>query len=232
MNAFITIVALGVVGLDPLAAIMMTSAIAAGAGKRKVAAFSLSFLLGTCVLGSVLAMLGKDALDAVFNAMPAESSGLWAWIYLVIAALLALWVAGRIRKIQQLRQGISPKESRFTAKILRGSTLVFIGGGLLWALSCFTDPSFYAVIAATAGTRNLLAMLVFPALWIFISQIPLLLVAGAYFLGLYDKFKSKFTWANQQTRRPSRLLTALAAIVAGLLCVDAAVYFIQGRYIL
>jgi hypothetical protein len=223
------VIGLGVLGLDPLGALLMISAHACGAKRGKVLAFTLAFLLFTQVLGVACALLGSRAIDQLLSLVPGDESPAWAVVYAVTAAALVVWV---VRRAVRRHENKPEKQPGRLSRLLSGSTLAFIAGGMLWACSSFSDPTFYAVILASAEAPSLLGTIFYPLLWIYITQIPLIALIIGLYLGVYDILVSRVSAFWQRHRSKVMVPLYLLALAAAAALAFAAVTFLAtGTYL-
>jgi hypothetical protein len=224
MQALLSIIGLGLLGLDPVAAIIVASAIAVHSRKYKVLIFTLAFLLGTTVLGVFLSVLGQNAIDFIQSFIPSDISPLWLILNVLVIVVIIVWLTVRFTKRNKVK-----KEKK--SKSLLGGAWQFFAMGLLFALSALTDPTFYAVIVIASETHNVFAMSGLHLLWISISQIPLLAIVVAYYLNAHNKlivYSDKLWAAHKQ--KFTTILYILAILLALILLVDTIVYLTSGAY--
>lgn len=225
MQALLSIIGLGFLGIDPIAAILAASAMAAHAQKHKILLFTLSFLLGTTLMGVLLSLLGQNAIDYIQSFIPSDISPLWSILNLTVIAAIIVWLL-----IRFLRRN-APKKPDKKRKSLVGGSWQFIAAGLLFALSSLTDPTFYAVIVIAAGTHNVFAMAGLHLLWISISQLPLLIVVTAYYLNAHKNLLVYVDKAWKAHKQKAMLMLYAAAIILALvLLADTIVYMVSDTY--
>lgn len=127
---------LGVAGFDPIGALLIAGALAAGASRRSVLAFAGSCLLVTVVLGAGLSVVLVPLLGGLAAVWHLED-GWWLAIDVVIAAVLLVW------GVRRLRSRPRPEADRGTARSVRGvGALPMAVSGALWGIASATDPSF------------------------------------------------------------------------------------------
>ncbi len=224
MQLLVNIIGLGLLGLDPVAAIMVASAIAVGTTRSKIFLFTLVFLLGTTFLGVALSMMGQTAIDFLQAFIPDHLSPLWAILNLIIIIVIIAWLT------THFVQRTHPKPDKPPRKTL-ASTWQCVSAALLLALSALSDPTFYAVIVIAAKMHTVFAMAVIHFLWILISQIPLIVVVGAYHLNAHKTLLhySARIWTMHQQK--IMLTMHIAAImIALLLLAETVFYVVSGQY--
>lgn len=229
MQTLLSVIGLGFLGLDPVAAALVYPAISAHVKRRKLLLFLIAFLLGTTGFGLLLSLIGQEAVDYIQSLMPGDLSPLWAVLNLIIVLVIIVWISARYIRRDKKRLA---KKHRWS-KYLQGSGWRFVIVGLVFAFSALTDPTFYAVVMIAAETHNAVAMAGLHFLWITISQIPLLALVAAYYLGLHKKLVRTTTklWKRHRNKAGSALYIA-AISVAVLLLIDVVVYIVSGNYFL
>lgn len=226
MQTLISIVGLGLLGADPLAALLVAAAVMAGVKKYKILCFTISFLLGTVLLGVFFSVIGQGAVAHLQTLIPNEISPVWAALNLIIIGVIIAWLAVRFKNRKK------PKERKRYRKPLLGSVWHFIAVGILLALSAPADPTFYAVIVLAAQAQNILEMAGLHLLWISVSQIPLIAVVIAYYLNTHTSFlrRTNKLWGEYKQKAMVFLYTSAILLALGLLA-NTAVYLITGSYL-
>lgn len=217
---------LGVAGFDPIGALLIAGALAAGASRRSVLAFAGSCLLVTVVLGAGLSVALGPLMGGLAAVWQLED-GWWLAIDVTVAAALLAWGIRRIRNRSGRRSGTdSPRPVRGV-----GIAAMTISGAL-WGMAAATDPTFYAS-ALLAGRRDVLPMIVGIALWYAVSQLPLHVLTGAVLAGKHHR---AVQWLRQMTERWAgpvrRIITVLIFAGAALLVADAAVFVVTDDFLI
>lgn len=220
------IVALGLLGIDPIGALLIISALMAGARRYRVLIFTATFIGGTVLLGTVLSLLGQGAIDYLQSFIPHSTSPLWAILSLAVIVAIIAWLTVRYMRRH------SPAKKKVHKKPLLDSTWQFTVTGLVFALSALTDPTFYAVIVLAAETHNPIVMAGLHFTWISISQIPLLAVVAAYLFNIHKPFikATKKLWKKHKNTL-WLILYAAAITLAVALLVDIGAFIATGNYL-
>ena len=225
MQALLSIIGLGLLGIDPIAALIATSAIATHTKKYKILLFTLSFLIGTVVLGVILSLLGQGVLDYLQSFIPNDDSPLWLILNAIIIIAIIVWLVVRFS-----RRNKPKKEKKSKRKV--GSVWQLVSLGLFFALTALSDPTFYAVIVVAAETHNVFAMAGLHLLWITITQIPLIAVLIAYYLNAHKKLLSitDRLWSAHKQKLMVVLYSG-AIVIALVLLADTIFYLVSGKYL-
>ncbi len=224
MQTIYGILGLGLLGIDPLGAIVASTAIAAKVKKSRVLLFGLTYFSGTVIIGVVMSILGQEAIDFVQSFIPDDFSPAWAILNLLIVLIISGWLL--IRFLKRNKPKKTPKK-----KTLLGGVWQIIAVGLIFAASSLTDPTFYAVIILAAESHNILSMIGLHLLWVCVCQLPLILITGAYYLNIHQKLLSKSAKLWRLHRQKFIVVLYLIAIlICLLLLADSAVYLVSGQY--
>ena len=218
---------LGALGIDPITAVYMMSMRLRGERKSRVTLFFLSFAASTILVGTVLAAsTGAAAADFLQSVLPDDDSRFWAIAELAISVVILLWVARRVFAGPK-REKKQPPEAG------RGGALGHIAVGFVFAVTSFTDPTFYAVLllggeSHSAGTAALLL-----ALWFAVSQCLAVVVYAAIQCNRLDALTARLDeWKARNLTMFNRVLHGVLIVVAILLTADATAYWLTGGYLL
>lgn len=218
---------LGILGLDPITAVYILSMGLRREKKTKITAFFLSFAGFSIVIGAALAAIfGATAVDLLKDIMPGNESPFWAVLNFVISVFILFWV---LRKLFAAPKEKKEKENQS----IHGSCLKYITTGFVFALTSFTDPTFYAVIlmSGEAGSFFLAALLL--TIWFLVSQFMAVIVYIFYEINLLEKLVD---FIEKYKRRSGKVLTYLfygiLVLVAAALLVDTGYYLFVGKYLL
>lgn len=224
-HKIISTIGLGVLGIDPITAVYLISLGVKKEKKARITLFFLSFAGFSVLLGAVLAAIfGVAAAELLASITPNDDSPLWAVLELAISIFIFVWVIGKIRN-----RGKKKAEAK---DFVAGSTIKYLTTGFVFALSCFTDPTYYAVILMGGESGNFFTALLLLTLWFVISQFMAVIIYVTHELNLLDKlitfvdrFKAKkltfFTNAFYMI-----LLTVAIALIA-----DIAFFLYSGKYL-
>ena len=131
---FAAIAGLGVAGLDPVGALILTTAIASGARRSAVLAFFASSLGVTVLVGVALGESVQRLVDVVVSLIQVPDPARF-WLQLTAAVALTVWAVRRYRN----RNQSSPSQSRRA----RGSSMpAMLAAGTAWGIAALTDPTF------------------------------------------------------------------------------------------
>lgn len=216
---------LGLVGFDPLGAIIMLSFIAGGA--RFV--HTVVFTVLNWVLIVVLGVTAGTALVPVIAELPhwLQLVPRWAWIVaeIVCAVALTTWAVVRMRTHPRVaRSAAGP-----TIRTPHWWLLIVISAGI--AVAAFADPGYTGAVL-TAGYRPVSWQVIGLTLWYLIAMSPLVLLCVASGCGATSKASALLTNWISQSRRPLWVAgTTLIVIVAALLVIDAVLLATSGRFL-
>ena len=105
--------------------------------------------------------------------------------------------------------------------------------GFIFALTCFTDPTYYAVMLMGGETGNFLSAVVLLTLWLLVSQFLAVIVYIANEMNLLEKlvdFIKKFKQKNWKAA--TYLFYGILILIAIVLLVDTGYYLLVGNYLL
>lgn len=199
---------LGILGLDPITAVYILSMGLRREKKTKITAFFLSFAGFSIVIGAALAAIfGATAVDLLKDIMPGNESPFWAVLNFVISVFILFWV---LRKLFAAPKEKKEKENQS----IHGSCLKYITTGFVFALTSFTDPTFYAVIlmGGEAGSFFLATLLL--TIWFLVSQFMAVIVYIFYEINLLEKLVD---FIEKYKRRSGKVLTYLFTVFLYLL---------------
>lgn len=226
VHKLISTVGLGVLGIDPFTAVYLLSMGLRREKKSRVSLFFLSFAAFSVLIGAALAaVFGAAAVDILKRLMPGDESPFWAVLNFALSVFILVWVLRRLLA--------PPREQRQKEERASGGWWKQLTGGLLFALSSFTDPTYYAVILLGGESRSFLLAVALLAVWFAVSQWMALVVYGAIGLGLLEKLTAVIDRLKQ--RDWSRLTHALYGtllLVSAALLADALCYLLTGSYLL
>lgn len=212
-SLLITVITLGLIGLDPVGALIGITAMATGSKRRTVILYGLAVLMTTIATGTVISLTSATFLadfDWTLSWIP-DTHG--AIIQVILG--LALLVYG-IHRWQNRNKAEDEKSERRS-----GGALILIGTGLLFGVTAPIDPTFVGLSVVAGNTENLLAILVAHTGWILISQLPLVVWLVAVMMNRHQKVMVKIqsSWARV---RPyvAHSITGLVSAAGALLLVE------------
>ncbi|KAA8821147.1 hypothetical protein [Bifidobacterium vespertilionis] len=220
-------VGLGVLGIDPITAVYMMSMRLRGEKKSRITWFFLSFAIFTILVGTVLAAsMGAAAADFLQSVLPDDNSQFWALAEFAVSIVILIWVAKRVFA----GSGREKKEPRENA---RGGALGHVAMGFVFAVTSFTDPTFYAVMLIGGESRSVVTAALLLALWFVVSQCLAMVVYAAIQCNRLDSLAARLDeWEERNLTMFNRVLHGVLIVVAILLAADATVYLLTGDYLL
>lgn len=219
-----TVLGLGLAGLDPAGALIAAAALTAGAKDRAVLLYGVVVLAGTAVLGTVLSLtLGARLADVDWSVL-VPSGRVGAVIEVAIGVGLLAWALLRLRR----RESRAPKPRRG-----RTGTAGLTGVGALFALAAVLDPTFVAVVVLAGRDPVVAQVAVAHVLWILISQAPLVLLLVAVARGRHERAVAWFGgWWGRVQPTVRRVVTAALVLTGAVLVLDGCWWFATGDYLL
>lgn len=227
LHKIITTLGLGILGVDPFTAIYLLSMGLRKENKQKISLFFLSFALFSVLIGAVLAaVFGAAAVDVLKRYMPGDESPFWALLDFVISILILAWV---LRKFF-----VSPKEKQGEKKTaISGNAFKYLTTGFVFAITSFSDPTYYAVILIGGESHNFFIAAMLLSLWFIVSQFMAIIV---YFAIEFNSLKKLTEFIDRLKQRNMKgfsyfLYTVMIAVSIALLT-DSGYYMIFGKYLL
>lgn len=214
MDALARVTALGLVGFDPVGALLVLGALAAGARRRSLTVLVGGYLVTITVFGVAASLLVRVGLTAWDLSRYLPSARVLSWIEIGAGVLVIGLSAYVARRSRRPRPPEPPREVRL-------STGALAGAGALLALSLAIDPGFVLVVGytATLPVAGVTPLLLY---WGVLSQIAMIvLYAGALLDGsgravgvLRSAFESGRRWLRHHGAWLV-LLLGLAIVVDG-----------------
>lgn len=224
MEFILLSIGLGLAGIDPLGALLVASAVAAGMKKRDVVTFGLVVLLGTIIMGVALSLgLGAStaALVERLNYLP---DGVWVVVSMATIALLWGWAIKRV--FAKKPKAKSDKQSKW---LKRGA----------WALAGFflvttlADPSYLALIAAAGHQQSFWLALAGHTIWILVSQFMLFVLVGAVMLGKHKSVLAKMkAFQKRHSQKISWSITGIIFAAGLVFLIDLFSFWVSGKWVL
>ena len=220
-------IGLGVLGIDPITAAYMMSMRLRGERKSRITWFFLSFAIFTILVGTVLAAsMGAAAAVFLQSILPDDGSRFWAIAELAVSVVILLWVARRVFAGPK-REKKQPREAG------RGGALGHIAVGFVFAITSFSDPTFYAVMLIGGESRSVVTAALLLALWFAVSQCLAMVVYAAIQCDRLDALVARLDkWKARNLTLFNRALHGALIAIAILLAVDASAYMFTGVYLL
>ncbi|HLS92056.1 MAG TPA: hypothetical protein VK015_00915 [Microbacterium sp.] len=216
-----SVIGLGVAGLDPVGALMVIPAIAAGARRRVVMAFFLTSAVVTVATGLILGESVQLLTRWLADLTIPDPVRLLA--QLVAAAALGWWAVHRFNHRNDPED--DKKKSALGGAV--GMTLL----GAFWGVSAVTDPSFLALAAIDSQIDSVLASVAVYVGWFVVSQAPLCVVVLTLAAGRNSApVQRAIAFARRLAKPTDAILTALLALAALLLVLNAATLAVAGAF--
>lgn len=230
LHKIISVFGLGVLGIDPFTAIYLLSMGLRKENKKKISIFFLSFAILSVLIGATLsAIFGAAAVDIFKKYTPGNESPFWACLNFAISAFILAWVFHKLFA--------TPKEKQKDEKEIGGSWIKYLTAGIVFAVTSFTDPTYYAVILLGGESHNYFVATMFLTVWFVLSQFMALIVYLSIELNLLkklteliDRLKAK-NWKGLSYVLYTVLYTVLITVAIAPLT-DTGYYLIFGKYLL
>lgn len=219
-------IGLGILGVDPFTAAYLLSMGLRKEKKSNIAIFFLSYAGFSVLIGAVLsAIFGTAAVDILKNMVPGDSSPFWAVLEFAVSILILVWVLRRLF-------GVRKKKEETEKKAVSGTWIKYLSAGFVFAISCFTDPTYYAVILLGGETGNFFTAVLFLTIWFLVSQFMALVVYIANSLNLLEKLAAFVDELKEKKIKPlTYAIYAVLVVTAVALLVDTGFYLFAGRYL-
>lgn len=225
INELIQTIGLGIAGIDPLGAILLFSAIRAGAERLKVIALVVSTLITSVIAGVVITVASGQLVESTSIEPPSEPGAIWAYLEISVAILIGYWL------IQRSNSNRDFKKERDKNDDSVGSIFTYIVAGAVFSVTAVIDPTFVATAVVVADNNDVFISVIAFTVWTLISQFMMFTLFVAYLSGaeqplinatmlLWQKHKSLFQGA----------LYAAGALAVLLLLADAIYYIINKNY--
>ncbi|MDO4572595.1 MAG: hypothetical protein Q4C13_04435 [Clostridia bacterium] len=226
MHKIISTIGLGILGVDPFTAVYLLSMGMRQEKKSNTTLFFFSFAGFSVLIGAVLsAVFGAAAVDILKSMMPGDNSPFWAVLEFAVSGFILAWVLRRLFSVSK------EKEER-TKKAVSGAWIKHLGAGFVFAISCFTDPTYYAVILLGGEAGSFLTATLLLTIWFAVSQFMALIVYTASSLNLLDKVIALIDKLKEKKTKPiTYAFYAVLVIIAVVLLVDTGFYLFDGRYL-
>lgn len=225
IHKIISTIGLGILGIDPITAVYMISMGLRKDEKSKISLFWFSFMGFSVLIGAVLAAIfGISAVEILNTLTPEDDSPFWAVLEFVMSFIIIVFV---MRKILSKKE--TAKEEK---KTVEGSAFKYLFTGFIFAVTCFTDPTYYAVILIGGETQNFLTSIVLLTIWFLVSQFMAVIV---YVANQMNLLKRLVKWVDRIKEKNFKSATIifyiiLFAVAVGLM-VDSGYYLFREEYL-
>ena len=226
IHKVISTIGLGILGVDPFTAAYLLSMGLRKERKSNMAIFFLSYAGFSVLIGAVLsAAFGTAAVDILKSMVPGDDSPFWAVLEFTASVFILVWV---LRKLF----GVRRKKEETEMKPVHGNWIKYLSAGVVFAISCFTDPTYYAVILLGGETGNFLTATLLLTIWFVVSQFMALIVYAANSFNLLDRLVAFVDQLKGKKIKPiAYAFYAVFVLVAIVLLVDTGFYLFGGRYL-
>lgn len=230
IHKILNIIGLGCLGIDPFTAIYL---LAMGLRKEKkieISLFFFSFVGFSIFIGTFLAIVfGVVVTEFLQSLIPGDNSPFWGILQFALSVIILLWVC---KKLFVKRENTEKSKEQETVS---GNNLKYVVTGIVFAISCFTDPTYYAVILIGGETGNIFTAILFLTIWFTVSQFMAIIVYIAIELNALSKliaFIDRLKTKNEKNIKAAKyIICSLLACVALLMLVDTGFYLFNGRYL-
>lgn len=225
IHKIISTIGLGILGIDPITAVYLLTMSLRREKKTKITIFFLSFAGFSIVIGAALStVFGAAAVEILEKIMPDDNSPFWAVLNFSISVFIFIWVFKKL-----LVKGRKKEENKRT---ISGSYFKHVTTGFIFALTCFTDPTYYAVLLLGGPTKNFFTAAMLIIIWFVVSQFMAIMVYIANELNALDKLTGFTEKIKQKNLKPiTYIFYGILLIIAILLLVDTGHYLFAGKYL-
>lgn len=225
VHKIISTIGLGILGIDPITAVYMISMGLRKDSKSKISLFWFSFMGFSILIGAVLATIfGVSAVEILQNLTPEADSPLWAVLQFVLSLIVVIFV---IRKIFY-----KTKKADENRKIVEGSVFKYLFTGFVFSITCFTDPTYYAVILLGGESNNFLSAILLLTIWFLVSQFMAVIV---YIVNQMNLLKKLVKWVDRLKEKGLKTFVhvcyIILLVVAFGLLLDSGYYLVAGKYL-
>lgn len=227
IHKIISTIGLGILGVDPFTAVYLLSMGLRQEKKSNITLFFLSYAGFSVLIGAALsAIFGAAAVvDILKSIVPGDNSPFWAVLKFAVSVFILIWVLRRLFSV-------SKKKEDTEKKAVNGTWIKYLSTGVVFAISCFTDPTYYAVILMGGEVGNFLTATLLLTIWFVVSQFMALIVYVANSLNLLDKLVALVDKLKAKNIKPiTYTIYAVLTIIAIVLLVDTGFYLFDGRYL-
>ena len=127
---------------------------------------------------------------------------------------------------------ISKKKEQTEKQTVNDTWIKYLSTGVIFAISCFTDPTYYAVILLGGETGNFLTAALLLTIWFVVSQFMALIVYVANGLNLLDQLVASVDKLKAKHGKPiTYTICTVLVIIAVILLIDTGFYLFDGRYL-
>lgn len=226
IHKLVSTMGLGILGIDPFTAVYLLSMGLRQEKKSHITLFFLSYAGFSVFIGAILsALFGATATDILKSIVPGDNSPFWAVLEFTVSVFILLWVLRRLFSI-------SKKKEQTEKQTVNDTWIKYLSTGVIFAISCFTDPTYYAVILLGGETGNFLTAALLLTIWFVVSQFMALIVYVANGLNLLDQLVASVDKLKAKHGKPiTYTICTVLVIIAVILLIDTGFYLFDGRYL-
>ena len=119
-----------------------------------------------------------------------------------------------------------------TKETVNGNALKHIITGFVFAISSFTDPTFYAVVLISGETDNIFISILLLTIWFLVSQCLAVIVYIANQCNLLNKLVYQVDkFKNRNLKGVKKVFYIILIVIAILLIIDTGFYLFNDRYL-
>lgn len=202
--------AAGLLGLDPVGAVVAVAALSLGASRRALLALTVGYLVTISALGTGVALAARAGAGAVRWHPHGPDPHTLSVTELAVGAALAIAGLALWRR-QRRRRGAPPDRADHRAPVASGG-LVMAGAGV--AASLLPDPGFIAMVVASVPHHPVLYPAAF-AYWGLWSQCLMVAICAAAAVDRDGRLIGPLRRAVDQLRAHGAAITAFLLVAAG-----------------
>ena len=177
--------------------------------------------------GTIATLLFGDSTELIAQTLKQLPSAVWVMVEMVAGTLLIGWAITRIHAQP------SPEHKPENSRIIKWLKRSIILGGVLYALSSFTDPSLLALIAFTSRGHSLPIIIITQIIWLLVSQ-------GLFFILTLAVARNThaplITWFERARKRHGvlirHIITGIIITCGVMLCADTMTFIMSGNWLL
>lgn len=225
INELIQAISLGIAGIDPLGAILLFSAISAGAERIKVISLVVSVLVTSVVAGVVITVASDQLVESTSLESPSEPGAIWAYLEISVAIILGYWLIQRSKINRDFK-----KEKKNNDNSV-GTIFTYIVAGAVFSVTAVIDPTFIATAVVVADNNDVFISIIAFTIWTLISQFMMFALFVAYLSSTEQRLinATMLLWQKHKSLF-QRALYVAGALVVLLLLADAIYYIINKHY--
>lgn len=220
---WITVIALGIAGLDPVGALLGISALTAGSKRLFVVLYGAIVMVTTVIVGTVLSLTAASFSITIDWSFPWIPDPVWAVGQFAVGMALLAFGIKRLRS-QRSTDDEQPRKHL-------GSPITLIGVGLLFGITAPTDPTFVGLSYLVGRTESLFAIIAAHSTWILISQLPLTILIIAVAMNKHHAVTRRIqaVW-NKVSPVFTHTITGLVSAAGAFLLIEVGWWATSGQW--